>query len=430
MYQPRIADVREKKLKEILENGESLGKVNIPHISGLDSSLKYYRIPLEYLVYNPHNKRFATRARTLEKRLGELNSENPEHVKYIEKFLWEYKKDKNESTIQSLVDDGQLEPGLVTIDGVILAGNRRFRLLNEIRRNPSRHHADIDKSGYFEAAIINRRLDKKQILKFESFFQYGRDEKVDYGPIEKYLAVYEQKEEGFSVEEIYKNFQAIAKDEKMVREWLDTFKLMNEYLAHIKEPDIFTALDKREEHFLSLNGQLKQLKRGSSPTTRSMWAYNDGDIAEYQIVSLDYIRRYVTVEIFRKLFKTFQDERLWKDFFAQHKGTMSNISIDSLDDYRTKNPTQTEEDISRIRNNDFGNAVKKDFDQALRTQVSIQADEDAGNRPIDILQKIVVQIEKFEESLKNTPNDFDNSEVIKLLNQIQRSAGHLKQELD
>jgi hypothetical protein len=430
-YQPLPSDIREKKLREILSNSQSLGTVKVPHISGLDSLvLEYYRIPLEYLIYNSHNKRFATRAKTLEKRLGELDSENAEHVEYIEKFLWEYKKEKNEATIQSLIDNGQLEAGVVTIDGIILAGNRRFRLLNEVRRNPGSYHADLDKCGYFEAAIIKRKLEKRQILKFESFFQYGRDEKVDYGPIEKYLAVYEQQDEGFSIGEIYKNFQAIAKDEKQIREWLDTFTLMNEYLKHIKEPGIYTALESREEHFLSLNGQLRQLTRRASSTTRNMWAYDEGDVAEYQMVAFDYIRRYVTVEIFRKLFKTFQDEKVWREFFVRHKEVMGGIDIDSLDDYRSTKPTVTEEDLSQTRNNDFVAAVKKDFDHALRMQVSIQADDEAGKRPIDILKKILVQIEKFKESLKNTPDDFDKDEIVETLVDIQKSAGHLKQELD
>ena len=366
----------------------------------------------------------------MEKRLGELNSENPEHIKYIEEFLWDYKKGKNESTIQSLIENGQLDAGVVTIDGVILAGNRRFRLLNEIRRNPSKYHTDIDKYSYFEAAIIDKKLDKKQILKFESFFQYGRDEKVDYGPIEKYLAVSEQKDEEFSIEEIYKNFQAIAKNEKKIKEWLETFGLMNEYLEHIEEPGIFTALDEREEHFLSLNGQLKQLEKRVSATTRNMWAYDDGDIAEYKIAAFDYIHRYVPVDIFRTLFKTFQDERLWKEFFSQQKRVMQEVELDTLDDYRLKNPNATEEELSETREHDFESKVKKDFDQAIRTQISIQADEDAGNRPIDILQKMMKQIDQFKESLKSCPDGFDNSQIVEMLVQIQKSVGRLKQKLD
>lgn len=432
VYTPLDPEVREKKLRELLQSKDTYGDVKIPRISGIDkNSLKIYRIPLEYLVYNPHNKRFATRAKTLEKRLGELDSDNPEHVKSIEKFLWEYKKDKNDSTISSLIDNGQLEAGVVTVDGVILAGNRRFRLLNEIRRNPDKYHAPIDRVGYFEAAIIDRKLDKKQILKFESFFQYGQDEKVDYGPIEKYLAVNEQKEEGFSVDEIYKNFQAIADDKKKIEEWLDAYGLMNRYLRHIQEPGIYTALEKREEHFLSLNRQLKQLKRGTSKTARGIWAYDDSDVAEYEIVGFDYIHRYVPVETFRRLFKIFQNESNWKAFFKNHKELMSEIKVDSLDVYRSNSPTQTEEELSVTRYNDFVEAAKAvNFDREIRVQINIQDEIELESKPIDILKKIVSQIEKFKESLGKTRDGGENEEVVKLLNTIQKDIGHLKQELD
>ena len=54
-YKPLSAEIREQKLREILKNGESLGTVKIPRIGDLDSKLKFYRIPLDYLIYNPHN---------------------------------------------------------------------------------------------------------------------------------------------------------------------------------------------------------------------------------------------------------------------------------------------------------------------------------------------------------------------------------------
>lgn len=432
IYKPLEVDVREKKLREFLKNGESFGNIKIPRISGIDkNSLKIYRIPLEYLVYNPHNKRFATRAKTLEKRFGELNSDNPEHIKSIEKFLWDYKKEKNDSTISSLIDNGQLEAGVVTVDGVILAGNRRFRLLNEIRRNPDKYHAPVDRVGYFEAAIIDKKLDKKQILKFESFFQYGQDEKVDYGPIEKYLAVNEQKEEGFSVDEIYKNFQAIADKKKKVEEWLEAYVLMNKYLDHIQEPGIYTALEKREEHFLSLNGQLKQLRRGTSATVRGIWAYDESDIAEFEIVAFDYIHRYVPVETFRRLFKIFQNENNWKTFYKRHKELMSEIKIESLDDYRSKSSAQEEEELSATRQNDFVEAAKQvDFDRELKVQINILDEVELESKPIDILKKIASQIDKFKDSLIKSRSSHENEEVVELLNVIQKEIGHLKQDLD
>ena len=140
---PLSAAARAEHLKEI-RSGVSISTVKVPG----HGSLPVYKIPLQYLSYNPYNTRFLSQSKTWQKRLGRrLSNEKPEDVEKIEEFLWLYKKDKNESTIDSLIREGQLQPGVVTVDGLILAGNRRFRLLNEIDRNPRKyniHNANID----------------------------------------------------------------------------------------------------------------------------------------------------------------------------------------------------------------------------------------------------------------------------------------------
>jgi len=162
-----------------------------------------YRIPLQYLSYNPYNTRFLAQAKTLERRFGcKLSDENPAHLKEIEKFIWNEKKVQNESTINSLIKYGQLHPGVVTSDGIILAGNRRFRLLNEISRNPDKYeNSKISLAGldFFEAVILDKeQLGEKEIIDYESFYQFEVEDKVEYNPIQKYIAEYTQKQMGFT----------------------------------------------------------------------------------------------------------------------------------------------------------------------------------------------------------------------------------------
>ena len=184
---PLSAAARKEHLNEI-KNGTPISTVKVPG----HGSLPVYKIPLQYLSYNPYNTRFLSQAKTWQKRLGRrLSNEQPEDVRKIEEFLWSYKKEKNESTINSLIREGQLQPGVVTVDGLILAGNRRFRLLNEIDRNPEKYHknnANTDGLKFFEAAILDTVLSEKEIVRYESFYQYGAEDKVDYDPIQKYIA--------------------------------------------------------------------------------------------------------------------------------------------------------------------------------------------------------------------------------------------------
>ena len=190
---PQTREARRAKLQEIRNSGRVISTVKVPG-RGVQN---VYKIPLQYLSYNPYNTRFLAQAKTLEKRLGrQLRDDDPEDVKQIEEFIWEEKESKNNSTIDSLVKDGQLVPGVVTIDGVILSGNRRFRLLNEITRNPEKWaagNANIDGLDFFEAAILDEELDQKGIIRYESFYQYGAEDKADYDPIQKYIAADTQK---------------------------------------------------------------------------------------------------------------------------------------------------------------------------------------------------------------------------------------------
>ena len=304
---PLSAEARKNHLKKILQDDTPISSVKVPG----HGSKNVYRIPLQFLSYNPYNTRFLSQAKTWQTRLGRrLSNENPEDVAKIEEFLWSYKKEKNENTINSLIKEGQLQPGVVTLDGLILAGNRRFRLLNEIDRNPDKYntqHANIDGLKYFEAAILDTTLLEKDIVRYESFYQYGAEDKVDYDPIQKYIAAKEQKNYNFSLNEIAANFAALTNgDTKIVQRWLDVYELMYEYLQYIGEPEIFTALSGTEESFLNLLDTKKSLERGS--TQSKSWDYDSMDIADLQLRYFDYIRAGKSTHdfrIFKKIINSF-----------------------------------------------------------------------------------------------------------------------------
>ena len=77
---------------------------------------------------------------------SELNPEDEKDAKKIEEFLWDSKKDRNNTTLSSIATEGQKIHGIVTIDGKIIDGNRRAMLLNKIRSNSInilQQHMDI-----------------------------------------------------------------------------------------------------------------------------------------------------------------------------------------------------------------------------------------------------------------------------------------------
>ena len=429
---PKSRATRLKELSHIIESDKFIGTKKIPGRNG--GNKKVYKIPLSFLSYNPYNTRFLSEAKTLESRLGKLSDENPEHVKYIEKFLWDWKVDKNKSTIHSLIADGQLDPGVVTRDGVILSGNRRFRLLNEInrhRKDYSGRGINLDGLDTFEAVIIDEELSQKDIIKYESFYQYGTEEKVDYNPIEKYIAAHDQKELGFDEEEIYKNFQALAKDKKKVKEWLETYNLMDQYLNHIGEPGIFTALTSSEEAFLNINGNVKQLENGRGSTVRKMWNFDETDIADFKMVAFDYIRSGMATHSFRDLFKTFQNKAAWKAFKKSHDEIMQSDNLASFDDYRKINADLDESEVSKKRKLDYEDKFKKKLNKVFGSEITRQMVEKEDEEPYDLLKGIVIKLEKFENFV-DQKGDLNShaDDCIDKLREIQSISGRLKQRLD
>ena len=429
---PLSAEARKEHLKEILRDSTAISSVKVPG----HGSQSVYKIPLQYLSYNPYNTRFLSQAKTWQTRLGRrLSNETPEDVEKIEEFLWSYKKDKNENTINSLIKEGQLQPGVVTLDGLILAGNRRFRLLNEIDRNPGKynvHNANIDGLKYFEAAILDTVLTEKEIVRYESFYQYGAEDKVDYDPIQKYIAAQEQKDYGFELSEIAANFAALTNgDEKIVQRWLDVYDLMADYLEYIGEPEIYTALSGNEESFLNLLDTKKSLERGR--TKNESWDYDEMDVADLQLRYFDYIRAGKSTHDFRIFKKIFLNKSRWENFNAGVQEVVDEASekIHSIDEYRREYPEETEDNISVIRNNDFREKTLKTLNQLYGSENAFLVSKADEETPIKIAQQAYQKLDKLAALLDNGIDRIaDIDELLDKVKDIQKLVGKIKMEID
>ena len=429
---PLSAEARKDHLKEILRDSTPISTVKVPG----HGSQNVYRIPLQFLSYNPYNTRFLSQAKTWQKRLGRrLSNENPEDVRKIEEFLWSYKKDKNENTIHSLIKEGQLQPGVVTLDGLILAGNRRFRLLNEIDRNPDKYdtlHASIAGLKFFEAAILDTVLSEKEIVRYESFYQYGAEDKVDYDPIQKYIAAQEQKDYGFELSEIAANFAALTNgDTKIVQKWLDVYELMAEYLKYIGEPEIYTALSGTEESFLNLLDTKKSLERGS--TQSKSWDYDQMDIADLQLRYFDFIRVGKSTHDFRIFKKVFLDKNRWGDFNTNVQETVDKAAeeVPSLDEYRRRFPEETEDNISVIRNNDYKEKTEDKLNQIYGDEKAYLISKEGEETPLKTAQQAYQKLEKLASFLDRDADRIANlDELLDKVRDIQKLVGKIKMKID
>ena len=200
------AATRKAKLIELKANQNNIAMTGIPlRYKGDTQTVEVYKIPLDYLIYNKYNGRIGSEVLSYEQQNGVLNPENDADRTLIEKFLYESKKDRNDTTLKSLQQNRQQRYGIVTSDGIIVDGNRRAMLLNRLYHNHAQlgyTFAQVEHCKYFLAIILPDDAEEKDIQQLETIYQMGEDDKLDYNPIEKYLKCKELKRLGFSEENI------------------------------------------------------------------------------------------------------------------------------------------------------------------------------------------------------------------------------------
>lgn len=285
------AITRKTKLDELKENQLNVAMTGIPlRYKGTTRTENVYRIPLDYLIYNKYNGRIGSDVLSYEKQNGVLNAELDGDKAIIEKFLYDSKVDRNKTTMESLLKNGQQRYGIVTSDGTIVDGNRRAMLLNRLfykREELGYSYEEVEKCKYFLAIILPDDAEEKDIQQLETIYQMGEDDKLDYNPIEKYLKCKELKRLGFSEEDIA---GFMSEKPSQIKEWINVLDLMEDYLKEYDYEGIYTRLEKTEGPFVDLENYLDSYKKKKSNVRNADWAYSDSDISDLKLVCFDYIR--------------------------------------------------------------------------------------------------------------------------------------------
>lgn len=292
-------------------------------------SMDVYNIPLDYLIYNKYNGRILTRTKSLEAQGIEIDVETQAGKELIEKLLWESKPERNKSTQDDLDKFGQKKVGIVTLDGVIIDGNRRAMLLNK-----------IPKYDYFRAIILPVTLEDNplEIEKLETSYQMGEDEKLGYNPIEKYLKSQNLHDKGVSVADIASWMNEPVNE---IQKYINTMKIMDEYLETYGYDKMYTRLDNREDAFLSVEKWTNSLYGEGS--AKGFDGYTDGDVDDLKSIAFDYIRAiYEKTDSSNKLdWKSlrvladgnkgnhlFGNKELWKSFSNNHFKIIDPIKLE------------------------------------------------------------------------------------------------------
>lgn len=417
------AATRVEKLKALRASGEVVGSEKLFY-KGKSTWFDVYAVDLDFLIYNRHNGRIESEMLTwqFEHDVDEHEYDLAIH-KRIAEYLWNTNEERNKHTLKDLEAKQQQRPGIVSLDGVIIDGNRRAMLLSRIK--PRRT---------FEAVILPDEYheDEKEIVRLETQYQIGEDSKLDYGPLEKYLKVKRLiRHLGYEASDVA-DMMAIGTGE--VDRLLAIMDLMDDYLEHIDCAGLYTMLKEpsgatKEGMFVDLYQDLKRLKAG---TASIPWPTTQIDHIDLQTIQFDYIRYgsglldagkdYRRISHDGKGEKSFfAKEDIWTRFRSEHRAQVDPIQdeIGDLEHYISLHPHhQSRADAAEARENEWkakaSGLLKGNFTKAdLKLQLEVDA-----NEPKKLLERAFAALTKVNYTSDAFVKDAGNEPLVKEINTL------------
>jgi hypothetical protein len=398
-------------LKRQAEEDANSLRVEIPWKDELEV-MTVCKIPLRYLIYNSLNGRILTRTQSLQTQKKKIQAENEEDNKLIEDLLWNSSKKENENTLLDIHNLGQQKIGIITKDGIVVDGNRRLMLLNELKtkRHTSKSKKLTKDYDYFKAVVLPVTKDEnlEEIEKLEITYQLGEDKKVDYATINLYLKIQRQYKSltnesyptrielqnntktinEMAIKKIYDligNYKTIEtkKDVKFI---LSVMNIMDEYLEYFGYEGIPLALDNREEQFRGLASWLDNFQGEGSK--KAFDKYKEKDVDLLKIVCFDLIRFKLQNTEFRKIGQGQKDSHFFGNKDIWHKFNKSHLDIISrVSEVDINYDAQDLESHIQDRDNKFIKSIKEDVKINISDCYSILNNKKNHDEPEKLINK-------------------------------------------
>jgi len=410
---PLNSEARIEKIQEIY-NGEKYGVKEILWNEGQmnDATLQpmpYFKIPLEYLIYNADNGRILSRTLALRGQEEVIDPESEDGNQTIEEFLEASDQSKNAKTEADIRKWGQKEVGIVTLDGIVIDGNRRLMTLNKISRKPPKDKPSSD-FKFFKAVILPIKLKDnfKEIKRLETIVQMGEDKKADYGAIEKYLQVKTSLEAGVSNEEI-----AEYMNEKVstIHQYKKTLVEMEKYLDYLGYEYQYPQLFKREDYLISL-GNWMETYRGTQ-SAKGYDGYDEMNVNFLEMLCFDFIRCYTVVEKdqFRKIggglkgSHIFGDKEIWTQMFEIHNEGIRTIKDEEVEiDWDSSDVTNFLED----RDKQFTKKAENLITDNLSDRITDLNRTKSNNKP----KKQIAEVNKILKTINTKASTFGEKATV------------------
>lgn len=212
-----------------------------------------FRLPMRLLIFNLTNGRFAAELLDKEKTgKRKLDPTTRDDAKVIRQFLLEQNPGETAALKEDMKKNGQLEAGIITFDGAVINANRRMAILQLLAEETGNESYE-----YLTVARLPRGVDGKDLWRIEAKLQFGRDFRLEYGPVNELLKIRTGRQSGLSAKQIS---QALIGrySERQIEEKLKILKLIESYLEFIGKPLNYKTIQEVRvtEHFNSLQNSV------------------------------------------------------------------------------------------------------------------------------------------------------------------------------
>jgi len=451
----------EEKINKI-KAGEPVGTHSL-YYKGEKRNLDVYEVPTSLLRFNYVNGRIGTEVREFERGSGtNLDQLGPHEINdKIHDWIWKKSERENKETLIDIRDKRQIIPGVITRDGIVVDGNRRFMIARKLNKEGlNRQFLTV----ILDDTYVDGGDNELQIKKLETELQLGQDEKVKYGAIEKYMKIMDFVDKYIEVKSPKMKYQELVrlmriKDEKTVREKYRIGKIMLEFLDYVGFPEMFSRLQNTEDLFIQLekNYRLYTNQKGSAS-----WDFTDDNAEDYKTCGFDLIRwnynaskdkkgDWEAKKLKNKYFKNsknktiFSNQKIWTDFNRTLE-KVEDIDVPVLEDIVEKEGI-SEADAAKKIDRIWADKTSPIFREALGTAESRIRDKENNDQPEKFISDALNKLENLinEDLFEFTGNiEFDES-IIKILqdshgdrrktilsniNNVRKIAERLKKELD
>ncbi len=262
---------REERLRLIGELAQAAKATHFAPLRGRYEAAPVVELPEALLVYRVENGRLIAEleehARAQGVDLADLraNQETLDVQRLLHGFLAEKAAAEEGPILQEMAEAGQqVEPLLITADGVLINGNRRLAAMRTLlARDPDRY------AGFsaIAAAVLPADVTSAEIEASEAALQMAPETKLAYGWVNRRLKLRRQRQDlGLSDAEIARAYR--LKDASQIDAELGELTLAEAYLdLFAKAPGRYSLVADAELLFVGLYAQLHRM----APSVAELW---------------------------------------------------------------------------------------------------------------------------------------------------------------